>query len=189
MRRLTPADYRRMPWRNGGGTTTELVIGPEGAALSAADPGERFLYRVSIADVSSDGPFSRFPGYDRHIMLLDGAGMTLDCGPHGRIDLLAPFEPRAFSGDWDVAGALVGGAVRDLNLMVDRKRATSTLEVALLGAPRSFAAAARETCIVHVIDGALDGGVEGDTFVANAPFELVPRNETRVVIARIALLS
>jgi environmental stress-induced protein Ves len=93
------------------------------------------------------------------------------------------------SGDWDVAGALVDGAVRDFNLMVDRKRATSTLEVELFGAPRSFAAAARETCIVHVIDGALDGGAEGDTFVANAPFELVPRNGARVVIARIALLS
>jgi environmental stress-induced protein Ves len=188
MRRFTPADYRRMPWRNGGGTTTELVIGPEGAALSAAVAGERFLYRVSIADVASDGPFSRFAGYDRHIMLLDGAGMTLDCGPHGRIDLHAPFVPRAFSGDWDVAGALVGGAVRDFNLMVDRSRATSTLEVAQLEAPRSFAPGARETCIVHVVEGALDGGAEGDTLVVGTPFELVPRTKTRLVIARIVLL-
>ena len=69
MRHLTPADYRRMPWRNGGGVTTEIAIAPDGAGLV----GERFLYRVSIADVMSDGPFSRFEGYDRHIMLPAGA--------------------------------------------------------------------------------------------------------------------
>ena len=143
---------------------------------------------MSIADVASDGPFSRFPGYDRHIMLLDGAGMTLDCGPHGRINLRAPFEPRAFSGDWDVAGALVDGAVRDFNLMVDRGRATSSLEVERLEGPRSFACAAHETCIVHVIEGGLDGGAQGDSLVASAPFQLVPQTITRVVIARIALL-
>ena len=124
VRRLTPSDYRRMPWRNGGGTTTEIAIAPEGASVS----GERFLHRVSIADVASDGPFSQFPGYDRHIMLLAGAGMTLDCGAHGRIELRR-FEPQRFSGDWAVHGMLVGGPVRDFNLMVDRARATSSLVV------------------------------------------------------------
>src|SRR4051794_3397588 len=109
LRRLTSSDYRRMPWRNGGGTTTELAIGLLPDHLG--DP-ERFLYRVSIADVAADGPFSRFEGYDRHIMLVSGAGMTIDCGAHGRLDLTAPFEPRAFSGDWDVTGTLVGGPVR-----------------------------------------------------------------------------
>jgi environmental stress-induced protein Ves len=184
MRRLTPAGYRSMPWRNGGGTTTELVIAPEGASVSA----ERFLYRVSIADVASDGPFSRFDGYDRHIMLLGGAGITLDCGAHGRIDLRAPFEPHAFSGDWDVEGTLVAGAVRDFNLMVDRARATSTLDVQVLEAARSFACGPGSTCIVHVIEGALADAGEGDTLVADAPFELVPRGTARLAFARIAPL-
>src|SRR6187402_1017158 len=110
LRRLTAKDYRSMPWRNGGGTTTELVLGPEMAG--------RFLYRVSIADVTSDGAFSRFAGYDRHIVLIEGAGMTLDAQAHGRVEL-APFEPHSFSGDWDVHGTLVAGAVRDFNLIVD----------------------------------------------------------------------
>ena len=170
-----------MPWRNGGGTTTEIAIAPEGASVS----GERFLYRVSIADVASDGPFSRFEGYDRHIMLLAGAGMTLDCGTHGRIEL-APFEPRSFSGDWEVTGTLVGGAVR-----VDRARASSTLVSELLDGPRRFACEPSNVCIVHVIEGALAGAGEGDTLVADAPFELVPRGTTshvRVAIARIAPL-
>jgi environmental stress-induced protein Ves len=184
MRRLTPADYRRMPWRNGGGATTEILIAPEGASAS----GERFLYRLSIADVAGDGPFSRFDGYDRHIMLLAGAGMTLACAAHGRIELRTPFEPHAFSGDWDVEGTLVAGAVRDLNLMVDRARATSTLDVQRLEAARSFACDPGNVCIMHVIEGALAGADEGDTLVAEAPFELVPRGTARLAFARIAPL-
>lgn len=189
-RRLTPADYRKMPWRNGGGTTTELAISPEGGGGLA----ERFLYRVSIADVAADGPFSRFEGYDRHIMLVAGAGMSLDCGHHGRIDLRAPFEPRRFSGDWDVHGALVGGSVRDFNLIVDRARATSELEVRLVSAPETIACGAGTTCIIHILEGHLDEAAEGDTIVSEAPLPLVPRDDAsgrrvRVAIARVSRSS
>jgi environmental stress-induced protein Ves len=181
-----------MPWRNGGGTTTELVIEPASAGLAGA----RFLYRVSIADVATDGPFSRFAGYDRHIMLLEGAGMTLDCGAHGRIALAAPFEPRSFSGDWDVAGALVAGAVRDFNVMVDRARASATLEVRSVdeagpgATPLSLPAAPGGACIVHVIAGALADAAAGDTLVADGTeaheLRLAPVGAARVAIVRVA---
>jgi len=184
MRRLTPADYRRMPWRNGGGTTTEIAIAPESAELA----GEPFLYRVSIADVAADGPFSRFEGYDRHIMLLAGAGMTLDCGAHGRIELTAPFEPRAFSGDWDVRGTLVAGPVRDFNLITDRARTSSTLEVRLLEVPETIPCEPGSVCVVHVIEGELADAAEAETMIADAPLDLVPRRTTRLAIARIARL-
>ncbi len=184
-----------MPWRNGGGTTTELVVEPPSASASAS--GERFHHRISIADVASDGPFSRFDGYDRFIMLVWGAGMTLDCGAHGRIELRAPFEPRAFSGDWDVVGTLVDGPVRDFNLMVDRTRATATLEVKVLDATSrsaAFSVVSGDVCIMHVVEGALEGADEGDTLVAHGSshhsFELQLRagenRLARVVIARIS---
>ena len=162
-----------MPWRNGGGTTTELVLGPERAG--------RFLYRVSIADVATNGPFSRFAGYERHIMLIEGAGMTLDCQAHGRIELAARFEPRAFSGDWEVHGTLVAGAVRDFNLIVDRERASSSPHVRVLTAPETLTVAPGAICIVHLLDGA----DAGDTLVADAPFELAPRGTTRVAVATV----
>ena len=181
MRHLTPADYRRMPWRNGGGATTELVIAPESAGLA----GQRFLYRVSIADVATDGPFSRFEGYDRHIMMLSGAGMSLDCGVHGRIELRAPFEPHAFSGDWDVEGKLVSGPVRDFNLMVDRAQASSALDVRVVSAPERVDASATNTCILHILEGELFDGSAGDTLVVDAPVELVPRGIVRIAFARI----
>ena len=181
MIRLTPDDYRRMPWRNGGGMTTEIARAP----AAPSSPSERFLYRVSIADVARDGPFSRFEGYDRHILLLEGAGMTLDCGAHGRIEL-GPLEPRAFSGDWEVHGTLKGGAVRDFNLMVDRARASASLEVLDLDGPHDVAAGA--LCIIHVLEGALVGAspaATGDTLVGDAPFAVTPRGSARLVIARI----
>jgi hypothetical protein len=179
--KLTPADYRHMPWRNGGGTTTEIAIAPGGTGLS----GERFLYRVSIADVATDGPFSRFEGYDRHIMLLAGAGMTLDCGGSGRIELTTPFEPHTFSGDWEVHGALVAGAVRDFNLIADRAKVSSSLEVRMLERPELIACDAHAVCIVHVVEGALTTAAAGDTLVSDAPFELVPVGAARLALARI----
>ena len=74
VRLLTPADFHSMPWKNGAGRTTEIAVHPPGAAL------DTFAWRVSIADVERDGPFSRFPGIDRTIVLLEGAGMRLRSG-------------------------------------------------------------------------------------------------------------
>ena len=68
---LTPADYRRMPWKNGGGHTTEIAAEPPGAGMAS------FAWRVSVADIAHDGPFSAFPGVDRTLVLLAGDGMRL----------------------------------------------------------------------------------------------------------------
>lgn len=181
-----------MPWRNGGGITTEIAIAHlAGDPLAPLDPAaaeqqRRFLYRVSIADVASDGPFSRFGGYDRHIMLLEGAGMTIDCGAHGSIDLTRPLDPRTFSGDWDVVGALVAGPVRDFNLMVDRATASSSLEVRAFDRVESIACPRGDTCVIHVLEGALEGASAGDTLVIEADVEITPRTQSpRVVIGRI----
>lgn len=174
-----------MPWRNGGGTTTEIAIAPEGAGLT----GERFLYRVSIADVASSGPFSRFDGCDRHIMLIDGAGMTLDCGAHGLIALEKPFEPRWFSGDWDVTGTLVAGAVRDFNLIVDRTRASATLASRVVTDRERIAVGGGETILLHVLSGELDVAGPGGTIVADASFDITPRSSTRAVLARVVTRS
>lgn len=118
-REFSPTDYKVMPWKNGGGSTTELFIepGPNG-----------FRWRVSIASVAEDGPFSLFSGYDRHIMTIAGAGMVLDCGEHGEIAVTPAFVPRQFSGDWATAARLVSGPARDFNLIVQRSYAQSSLE-------------------------------------------------------------
>jgi hypothetical protein len=121
-RLLTPADYRRMPWKNGGGVTVEIAAHPAQAALDAFD------WRVSVADVAADGPFSRFPGVDRILLLLAGTGLHLAGAGHD-VDLRAPYEPYAFSGDDAVEGRLVDGPVRDFNLMLRRGRVRGGVSV------------------------------------------------------------
>jgi len=173
MKLLRTTDYRVMPWRNGGGTTTELFV----------DSAERFRFRASIADVTASGPFSRFPGYDRHIMIVEGQGMTLACGEHGDIEL-TPFVPRTFSGDWDVHGTLHAGAVRDFNWIVDRSNARSALEVrALDGSTSPLHVPPGSTCVVHVFSGSLREVSAGETIVATDDIELAPMAQTRVALA------
>jgi environmental stress-induced protein Ves len=126
--RLAPPDYRRMPWRNGGGTTTEIAAQPGG-------PGG-FLWRLSIAEVAASGPFSDFGGYDRHILLLEGRGMVLHFAeaPSRRLD--RPLEPFRFDGGWRASCQLVDGPVRDLNLMVARGAAEEAVAVVATVSPR-----------------------------------------------------
>jgi hypothetical protein len=122
VRHLTPNEFRSMPWKNGGGRTTEIAAYPPGSALDA------FLWRVSLADVGRDGPFSLFPGIDRTLVLLEGAGMRLR-GRLGDTELTMPFEPHTFSGDAAVECTLVAGPVRDFNAMFRRGRARGSVAV------------------------------------------------------------
>lgn len=109
-----------MPWKNGGGWTEEIATHPEGAAFDAFD------WRVSIAEVARDGPFSRFPGIDRTITLIEGAGMRLS-GRGRDVLMRTPFEPYSFDGGDSVDCALISGPIRDFNAMVRRDRAQGTV--------------------------------------------------------------
>jgi environmental stress-induced protein Ves len=110
LRRIDP-----QPWKNGCGLTRELAMAPPDAAM------DDFDWRLSIAAVARDAPFSAFPGVDRCIVLLDGAGLLLrtDSASH-RLD--RPFVPLAFSGDEPVQAELIEGATTDFNVMVRRGR-------------------------------------------------------------------
>ncbi|WP_137155032.1 HutD family protein [Rhizobium sp. FKL33] len=110
MRILRRDDYRKMPWKNGKGVTEEVASFPEGAAL------DEFGWRLSIAHVAEDGPFSVFPGIDRTITLLSGNGMTLDL-PDESVKLQISGEPFSFSGDLVISSRNHGGATVDFNVM------------------------------------------------------------------------
>ena len=117
------ADCPPQPWKNGLGSTREIAVHPATAGI------DDFVWRVSIAEVDSAAPFSRFPGIDRQIVLLDGAGFTMTMDDSRRHELTRPFEPFAFPGEADVAVALAGGPTRDFNLMVRRARARGAIAV------------------------------------------------------------
>ena len=111
LRVLRPADYKRMPWKNGGGMTTELAVYPSD---------DNYDWRISIADIESNGPFSRFEGYDRYIALLEGIGMELrfDDGEPVRLERRLQFVK--FAGEQRTEGVLIAGKVRDFNVIYKR---------------------------------------------------------------------
>lgn len=110
-------------WKNNGGATREVAAFPSGSGF------DDFAWRVSIADVESDGPFSRFDGIDRTIVLLGGDGMTLALDGAREHRLRQPFVPFEFSGETDVDGRLENGPTLDFNLMVRRNEARGKLVV------------------------------------------------------------
>jgi environmental stress-induced protein Ves len=111
------------PWKNGGGSTREIAAFPGGSSF------DDFMWRASIADVAADGPFSRFAGIDRTIVLLDGAGMKLILDSTAEHRLEQPFVPFEFAGEADVSAILLDGATRDFNLMIRRELADGDLTV------------------------------------------------------------
>ncbi len=113
MKKLTPDNYRSMPWKNGAGTTIEIAAFPEGAAISD------FTWRVSRAQVVVDGGFSHFDGIDRSLALLDGNGMRLLV--NGQALLVDQYHNIAiFAGDADTSAQLLDGPISDFNLMTRR---------------------------------------------------------------------
>lgn len=130
-----------MPWRNGLGTTVELAR-EDGFGEAG------FLWRLSRADVAQSGAFSNFPGTDRTLLLLSGAGFTLAFGGR-KIVLAKRYDIARFPGDERTECTLANGPCKDFNIMVDRTRAKAA--VTLCEAPFSASAAART--LLHVFEG------------------------------------
>lgn len=122
LRRL--GEHVCVPWRNGLGTTLEVAVGP---LIDPTDPNS-WRWRVSLATVRADGPFSTFANVDRTLIVVDGEGMQLVVGRVQRSAL--PYHPVVFPGDESTAATLLGGPVRDLNVMVRRDFATASVEIA-----------------------------------------------------------
>ncbi|MEO8779551.1 MAG: HutD family protein [Rhodanobacter sp.] len=117
------ADCPPRPWKNGLGRTHEIAVQPSAAGA------DDFRWRVSMAEVDRAVPFSRFPGVDRHIVLLDGAGFTMTLDDSHRHALTTRFAPFAFPGESKVDVALAAGATRDFNLMVRRTHGRGDVQV------------------------------------------------------------
>lgn len=142
---LRAVDYPRMPWKNGGGSTEEITR-DGGAGL------EGFGWRLSIADIGESGGFSTFAGYERVITVLQGDGMSLRVDGQDTRRLL-PLDPFAFSGESHVACTLLGGPIRDFNLIYAPQRYSARLQW-LAGEQRFFSSAG--TVLVFSISETLE---------------------------------
>jgi environmental stress-induced protein Ves len=113
VRVVLPEAFVSVPWRNGGGTAWDIAEG--------GDP-EAWDWRLSLAEIAKDGPFSIYPEIDRLFTLLSGEGIALSLGGTAE-QLLHPLDDLAFPGEVAVACRRLGGPTRALNLMVDRRKA------------------------------------------------------------------
>jgi environmental stress-induced protein Ves len=147
LRLVKPTDFVAMPWANGKGVTVELAREdrPEGG----------LLWRLSMADVVEDGDFSRLPGIDRILTLVEGSGFELEFGGFGSASVREPLLPVSFSGDWPARAAGVGGPSKDLNVMTARGSATAAVSVHRSGKV-SFAVA--EPLLLLALGGSWKGG-------------------------------
>ncbi|MCF6379628.1 HutD family protein [Nocardioides KLBMP 9356] len=99
------ADVRPEPWANGGGTTRELARADDGA------------WRISLATVDREGPFSAFTGRQRLLTVVDGPVLVLDVD--GDQHVVEPQRPFGFSGEAVVVASVPEGPVQALNVVVD----------------------------------------------------------------------
>ncbi len=96
------ASLAAVPWANRGGVTRVIADRP-GA------------FRLSLATIAADGPFSRLPGLWRHFALVAGRVVLTGDLAH-RLD--DGSRPIAFDGARAVHAVLAGGPALALNLMV-----------------------------------------------------------------------
>jgi environmental stress-induced protein Ves len=118
MQIIPATDFITMPWKNGGGVTHEI--------LKHEDNGQ-LLWRLSIAEVSSDGPFSIFAGLSRILTVILGEGLALSA-PHTELSAM-PLVPLAFSGDWPITSTRRSPVVEDFNVIFDDSRVAVNVKV------------------------------------------------------------
>ncbi|WP_405808926.1 HutD family protein [Streptomyces sp. NBC_00210] len=141
---LRAADRTAVPWKNGGGVTREIALSPEGASMHDFD------WRISLADVAADGPFSAFPGIARTLTVVEGAGMDLTAG--GQQVLAAErYRPYDFPGDVETGGRLLAGPVVNFNVMYRGGRTAALTSVVRGGL--LVVVPAGSTVVIVALDG------------------------------------
>jgi len=112
-------EHRAMPWANGLGTSYEVA--------SDRNVDGVWTWRVAIAPVVLDGPFSVMPGVDRALVVIEGNGMVLNIDDESVKCM--PGQVVRFSGDSTTFARLVGGPVVDLGLMTVRDSVIGSMVV------------------------------------------------------------
>lgn len=144
MRIIRQSDLVEKPWKNGGGITRDIA---------AEFDGETLLWRLSMADVDSDGPFSVFAGLTRVLTVIKGGGMILQSPDSA---LTAEYaQPVTFDGASPITAKLTNGSLTDFNLMYATARVSGTA-TALHGPARQAIGTDGQTVVIHCIQGRVE---------------------------------
>lgn len=108
-----------MPWANGRGTSYEI----------ASDRGgdDQWSWRLAMAPVYEDGPFSRIDCVNRSLAVVEGVGMVLSVD---RKKLQCqPLQVVQFRGEAVTDAMLLDGPITDINLMIRRNDAAGEMHI------------------------------------------------------------
>ena len=137
-------EYRRVRWKNGTGWTREIARMPDR---------EDWDWRLSIAEIEQDGPFSVFPGIDRELVLIRGNGLRLRFEDGEVRDLQPPHGRIRFAGERVVRGELLEGLTHDFNLMWRRGAIAAELLHRPLVGPMLFFTEPGTSWAIHLLAG------------------------------------
>lgn len=137
-RLLAPADFLRVPWKNGGGVST--TIASEG--LPDASPGDwaGTIWQLGRTRIVAPAPFSDLTGFDRVQIVIGGSGLVLET-PTAHIDLREPFRPARYDGGTAIVSRLENGPVEVVNLIGRRDLVRIDMAMLETGAETTLPAA------------------------------------------------
>ncbi|MEO8119093.1 MAG: HutD family protein [Rhodoferax sp.] len=158
LKRFSLDELAQEPWRNGCGITRRLI---------GHDVDSKPLWRISVADITGNAPFSRFDGLDRQAVLVAGRNVTL-CGDWGALAMNSVGDTARFPGELSVHTEIGCSLARFWNVMADRTRMRIDLRVS----------SSPQESLVAVGDGALmvmDG--EAEVFLGDQPCATLRKDE------------
>lgn len=110
---MRKSDLVWLPWKNGAGVMADIACAQ---GLHGRDPD----WRVSMARVERDSPFSHYADTERGMMLIEGERLDLLIDDDAPLTVRAGASAVVFPGDQPTRGVPVDGAIVNLNVMVRR---------------------------------------------------------------------
>ena len=170
------SDYLDTPWRNGGGRTLELYKSGDDA-------------RISLATVASSGPFSVFPGCDRHLMLLDGTGFHLN---DGAVLFHEALRPESFAGgaNWHCSLVDPGTVSHDFGVISHPSTTETFLTVVRGPMVRAEVMSKKDSLFLYVVAGEVHTPVRlqpSDSLHLTEPAVVVLHGASDLVLASVLI--
>ena len=159
---LPACGFRRTPWKNGGGISTDIADCYHPDAAPGAWDG--VIWRLGRTQIVTPGPFSDLTGYERLQVVIAGRGLVL-VTPDSEIDLREPLRPVRYDGGAPIVTRLEHGPVEVVNLIADRALCDIALEVLNPGGPTELRPGLH---LVYAPDGHSSGNVGGHSFAIEA---------------------
>ena len=176
IQKISQADFKKMPWKNGKGTTTQIAIFPPTSSMEKND----FSYRISSAPILVDSDFSVFPGKERLLTPIKGAGFVLNGDEYEK------FEVAHFSGEAKSKVQLLKGPVEDFGIIYDPLIVKVQSRILHLKTPFQFSLDESAEYYITILSGALD--FEQGSFVELETLHFKNEKECHLNILKSAIL-